>query len=386
MKKLNVEKNDYGYYSLSRILQEKAQYNVIFGERSNGKSFSVEELGLDNYIEKGQQMAIFRRNDVSFEARNSSTTFQHFVNNKKRGNIIKEKTNGQWEDVTWFRGAWYLSKRDDKGKLIRDFNAFCYAFALSTWENYKSTSYPRITTILFDEFLTRGAYLTDEFVLFQNMLSTIIRDRDDVTVFMCGNTVNMFSPYFKEMGLDNIHKMKPGDIQVYKFATMHKDETLTIAVEFADMPSSEGKASDKYFAFGNPRLKMITTGMWELAIYPHLPYRYTSDDILDVFFIKWEQYTLQCEIIEVDTGNNAIPFIYVHEKTTPMKDEDNDLIFSTSYDPRMNWRRKITAPMDDIGRKIKFFFDHDKVYYQDNTVGEIVRNYIQWCKTDRGIQ
>ena len=29
------------FYSLDAILEKKAQYNIIFGERSNGKTFSV---------------------------------------------------------------------------------------------------------------------------------------------------------------------------------------------------------------------------------------------------------------------------------------------------------------------------------------------------------
>ena len=34
------------------------------------------------------------------------------------------------------------------------------------------------------------------------------------------------------------------------------------------------------------------------------------------------------------------------------KDEENELIFSTSYNPRPDWRRKIFRPFDDIGKRI----------------------------------
>ena len=37
-------------------------------------------------------------------------------------------------------------------------------------------------------------------------------------------------------------------------------------------------------------------------------------------------------------------------------------------------------PINDVERKIASFFAADKVFYQDNTVGEIVRNYIMWCQ------
>ena len=84
------------YYALKRILKEHADYNIIFGERSNGKSFAVEEYGIDNYIERGEQMAIIRREDTDLESANSNETFTHFINNPTRGNIIKEKTKGKW--------------------------------------------------------------------------------------------------------------------------------------------------------------------------------------------------------------------------------------------------------------------------------------------------
>ena len=53
-------------------------------------------------------------------------------------------------------------------------------------EHDKSNSYPSINTVIFDEFLTRRFYVPDEFILFMNVLSTIIRLRDNVKIFMLG--------------------------------------------------------------------------------------------------------------------------------------------------------------------------------------------------------
>lgn len=373
--------NELEFYSLTKILKECAQYNIIYGMRSNGKTFAVQELGIKNYLENGKQMAIIRRYDVDLTGKRASDTFSHFVSNEVRGNVIEELSGGKWTDIYYYSSRWYLCKYNENGERIKDATPFCYGFTLAGQEHDKSTSYPNITIILFDEFMTRGVYLPDEFITFTNVLSTIIRQRDDVKIFMCGNTVNKYNPYFKEMGLDNILKMEQGDIQVYRFAVRDKVE-LRVAVEYADNPNKNGKPSDVYFAFNNPRLKMITTGIWELAVYPHLPYKYDKKkDINDIYFIVWEQTVLQCEIITVDD----VTFTYIHNKTTDLRDTDNDIIFTTEYNARYNYRRKITQPTDDAGKMIKWFFDHDKVFYQDNEVGEVVRNYLQWCKTDRGI-
>ena len=41
------------HYSLKNILQQNALYNVIFGERSNGKTFAVLHLALFGYHKDG---------------------------------------------------------------------------------------------------------------------------------------------------------------------------------------------------------------------------------------------------------------------------------------------------------------------------------------------
>lgn len=182
--------------------------------------------------------------------------------------------------------------------------------------------------------------------------------------------MNKYCPYFKEMGLTHIKDMKVGDIDLYRYG----DSELTVAVEYCQ-PNKEGKPSDLYFAFDNPKLSMITGGAWEIDIYPHCPIKYRHCDILFTFFILFDGETLQCEIIMQD--NNY--FCYIHRKTTELKDLDADLIYSPEYDPRPNHRRKITKPSSQVERRIYDLFVHDKVFYQDNEIGEIVRNYLIWC-------
>lgn len=373
------------YYSLGRILENDCQYYIIFGERSDGKTFSVLEYGILKYLFYGEKMAIIRRYDTDFQGKRGRDCFKNFTENAKFGNILETITEGKWTTIYYYSGCWYLAKRTEKGELIREPDPFCYSFAISGQEHDKSSSYPKITTVLFDEFMTRGIYLTDEFVSFTNVLSTIIRDRDNVKIFMCGNTVNKYNPYFVEMGLDNVRKMDIGDIQIYRFAVFNKngentDKELRIAVEFSDGAGVKGKPSDVYFAFDNPKLKMITNGVWELAIYPHLPYKYTKDNICGEYFIIWEEDTLHCEVIQQD----SMYYTYIHKKTTPIQNEKQDIVFTLNFNPMPNFRRKITQPFDEIGRRIYWFYKNDKVFYQDNEVGEVVRNYLQWCKTDRG--
>lgn len=355
------------YYTLKNILAKDARYNIIFGERSNGKTYAVLNYGIEQFIATGKKIAIVRRYEDDFRSKRGASMFEGLVSN----GVITKLTGGEWNDITYYSGRWYFSRYDeDIAKRVTDAEPFAYAFSLSSMEHDKSTSYPDITTILFDEFLTRTRYMTDEFVIFMNVLSTIIRMRNDVKIFMLGNTVNQYCPYFVEMGLKHIKEMKKGDIDVYTYG----DSGLRVAVEYADNPN-KGKPSDVYFAFNNPKLHMITGGAWEFDIYPHKPFDFTPADIKFKYFIKFDGEMLQCEIVKYKKSW----ITYIHRKTGDLKQPDKDLIYTTENDPRPNWRKKITKPTSELEKKIASFYMKDKVFYQDNEVGEIIRNYLLWC-------
>ena len=357
------------YYSLFAIQKLKAIYNLIIGKRSNGKTYACLEEIIRNFASTGKQGAYLRRYREDFRGKRGDQLFAAHVSN----GLIAEVTDGEWNSVKYYAGRWYFSKYDDVlNKDIRDTEPFCFGFSLSEMEHDKSTSYPNITTVVFDEFITRQYYLPDEFVLFMNVLSTIIRGRFDVTIYMLGNTVNKFCPYFKEMGLGHVDEMPLGTIDLYTYG----DSELTVAVERCDDPDSS-KSSNKYFTFDNPSLQMITGGAWEIDIYPHLPIKYVKKDIQLIYFILFNDYILQCEIIVKD----GCIFTYIHRKSTEIQDVEHDIIFTTDHSPRPNISRNLLHPAYDVHRKISALFKAEKVFYQDNEVGELVRNYLMWCKT-----
>ena len=362
------------YWDINNILSKHAKYNVVFGERSNGKTYGVLQYGLEEYFKNESRIGIIRRWEEDFRGKQASTMFDSLIEN----GVIYKLSKGRWNGVLYQSHRWYLCKRDlqNPKNVTVDDTPFAYAFALSSDEHYKSSSYPKIRTILFDEFLTRGVYLPDEFVKFTSILSTIIRLRDDVTIFMCGNTVNQYSPYFAEMGLTNIKKMVRGTIDVYSYG----DSGLTVAVEYSDFPTKE-KKSNMYFAFNNPKLEMIRSGAWEMDIYPHLPIKYKPENIIYKYYIEFDDELLQCEIIHItDDNKNELLFTYIHRKTTEIKEDNYSLVYSNVTSPLPNHRKKITKPVTDIEKQIVSFFIKDKVFYQSNEIGEIVRNYLNWCK------
>lgn len=353
------------FYSLKNILSKQAQYNIIIGERSNGKTYAVEYYAIEKYIKTGEQFALIRRFKEDFRGKRGQHMFDALINN----NVVSKLTNNEFNEISYYNGMWYLSKFDSETQAItKDNKPFCYGFAISDVEHDKSTSYPNITTILFDEFLTRQYYLTDEFILFMNTLSTIIRQRNNVKIFMLGNTVNKYCPYFKEFGLAHIQQMRQGSIDVYTYG----NSELKVAVEYCNTLNKKSKKSDLYFAFDNPKLQMIKSGSWEVDIYPHLPYRYKPENIMFTFFILFHEQILQCEVI----SNNTDIFLYIHSKTTELQYKSTDIVYNLESNASPNIRRTFIKPIDKIDKKILELFMKSKVFYQNNDVGEIVRNFL----------
>lgn len=367
------------YYSLTNIMKENATYNLIIGERSNGKTYSVEDYALKDFCKSGytNQFAIIRRWGDDFKGKRGQQMFDALVTNR----LVEKYTNGEWNSIKYRASQWFLSKYDPVlDKDVTMGKPFAFGFSLNAVEHDKSTSYPNVKNVLFDEFLTRTVYLNDEFILFMNTLSTIIRERDDVKIFMCGNTVNKYSPYFVEMGIKNIDTMAQGEIRVYKYG----ESNLTVAVEYCS-PTKGGKKSNKYFAFDNAKLNMITGGAWEINLYPHLPLKYKNYNIKAIFFISFNNNLLQCEVIRVKNEGLTHTFVYIHRKTTELKLRKKDRVYADEYNSSPLYRRYITHPIDELDRFYLSFFKSDKVFYQDNEVGEIIRNYLNWSLTDKGV-
>lgn len=365
-----MSKKKIKYYDAAHLLKDypDSYYYMIIGERSNGKTYSALNYAIERYFKYGEQFAYIRRFGEDIKKKNLQTLLAAHVENGR----ISELSNGKYSLVNYTGGQFLAFEYvEDGNKTITDLSPMGYAFDLNSMEHHKSTSYPRVTTIIFDEFLSRQGYLANEFVLFMNTLSTIIRDRTNVKIFMLGNTVNKFCPYFSEMGLSHIKEQKPGSVDVYAYG----DSGLSVVVEYCDsMAKHGGKNSDVYFAFDNPQLKMITTGSWEIAIYPHLNRRYKPKDVMYNFFVCFDGSLLHGEIVVTDDEH----FLFIHPKTSEIKDEKEDIVYTDKPDERWNYRVGISNHLDTLSSLITRWIRENRVFYSDNETGEVFRNYIIW--------
>lgn len=371
-----MKKQSKHYYDIRKLIAEypDAHYYVVYGERSNGKTYSSLDMALENNHDTGEEFAYIRRFGEDIRPKNLSNLFNAHIEN----NRIEELWSGKYNMVDYKSTKFYLIKVNEDGKLDPDTEPYCIgrAFDLNSMEHYKSISFPKITTIIFDEFLSRQGYLPNEFMLFQNALSTIIRDRSNVKIIMLGNTVNKYCPYFSEMGLKHITEQKQGSVDVYRYGS----SGLEVVVEWCESTSKHGgKASDLYFAFDNPQLKMITSGTWEIGIYPHIPCDYKPKDVVQEFFIEFEHELLHGLIIAPPDFH---PFVFLHPKTTDIK-QDNDIVYTTKPTASRFRMQGLSRQNDKLSQYIKKCIAEGRVFYATNETGEVFRNFLLWNQNQK---
>ena len=169
------------YYNFDKIRSYNKMYNMIVGARGCGKTYGAKKIAIRNFIKKGEQFAYIRRYKSEIK---EGRKFEQF-----------------FDDIR--------QEFPDHELTIKGTKAYCdgvicgYAIPLSTAASVKSVPYPLVTSIIFDEFIIDGGYnyLSNEAERFLDLCSTIIRDRNNVTIYLLANNVTVANPYYAFWGI-----------------------------------------------------------------------------------------------------------------------------------------------------------------------------------------
>ena len=72
------------FYDIRPILKLGCKYNLIYGERSSGKTHGALEVGAANYLKNGEQMAVIRRYREDFRGPRGPAYFETLVKDGDR--------------------------------------------------------------------------------------------------------------------------------------------------------------------------------------------------------------------------------------------------------------------------------------------------------------
>ncbi len=175
------------YYTFDKVWSFNAVFNFVVGARGLGKTFGAKKFVIKDAIKRGNQFIYLRRYRTELNGRG---TF--FADIEQEFPDYDLRVNGNVAEYA------PIGTRDEKK---RKWTIMGYFVSLSTAQTQKSIAYPKVKTIIYDEFIIeKGAlhYLPDEAIAFNNFFSTVDRWKDKTRVLFLANSVSIMNPYFLE--------------------------------------------------------------------------------------------------------------------------------------------------------------------------------------------
>lgn len=169
------------WYDPDKSLSHNCIINLILGNRGCGKSYGWGKKVINKYKKTGKKFIYLRRYTSELE-KVQETIFKNIV------------LNNEFPDdkIEYKGGCFYINDE-----------VFGFCFSLSTANDWKSSGFPEVWCILYDECLIddRGksnGYLKDEPAKVLDLMETVNRMRPDdetVKMVMLGNTISMINPF-----------------------------------------------------------------------------------------------------------------------------------------------------------------------------------------------
>lgn len=355
-------------YNIDNIEKENADFNLIWGEKGNGKSYQAKHKeAILKYLKFGTRFVYLRRwkEEIS-----TDKVEQYFAD----VDVVK-LTNGKYNCITCYRKQLFFSFYDiEKCKTNRG-EKIGYVMALSTEQNYSGGSYLDVNDIIFEEFMSRDEYIRDESSKLMFLYSTIDRKQRRVKVWLLGNTVSRVCPYIQDWDLHKIiSEQKQGTIVTKLIDTDSVDDNgnkvyAKLAIEYC---LSTGRSS---FVFGKAS-KMINSGDWQTNPQPHLPksYKCYTSTFKIIFLFKAFKFIGEV-LVDKETGDYCW-FIKPYNKTI----DNKTIVISDIIKISRYWIRNIydaRFPSSKINELLQSFTE-DKIFYASDLCGTDFKQVIDF--------
>lgn len=343
------------YYSLENIKKTGAQYKMLLGEKSNGKSYAVKSEVIEDAYKNKRYFVYLRRYREDVKTVDVNAYFADAP--------VKKITGGEYTKVICDKGLIFLANYDEeKNKDIKGPQIGRTVY-LTGYEHFASQAFVDVYNIIFEEFITQRLYIINEPGQLQKMVSTILRDREGCSVYLVGNTINRVCPYFQDWQLTHTVNQKQGTIEIYKFHRTAYDEDenpIDIITEVAvEMCESSGSTSNMFFG---KTAEFIVEGKWETYDKPSFPGR--QDDFEMLYELKLEANGFAF-VMQLYCGDDGGMFVFVypfHNKKKIERVISNK--FSSSPLTTKNLNDKINAE-----RLMRELIYNGKICYSDNLTG-----------------
>ena len=378
------EKRKNEWWNINNILEKNAQWNMVFGKRSNGKSYGVREYVVEDAIKQIDKPEGVEKNRLFYLRRFSDDVtifgvnkyFEDFIKieRNEKMNKIQKLSNNRFNSIKVAKNKIWVINIDDEGEETDRYHIGYYN-SIGNAERIKSHGYSDVKNIVFEEFITSSKpYLAHEPELLENIVSTIARNRE-VKVFMIGNNDSRDCVYFNYFGLDHIRKQKPGTIDVYEKETGEYDEldnplVVRFAVEYC---GNNVKSSGMFF--GKAKQK-IDGGEWSARSHPKLKKeKIEQSEEIYRFVVDYHNFMYLCLLmVDIITGDY---YYYISPKTTKIKP------FTRVICDRPVINQWYSNNFNGINNGEKIAFDilrNGNIFYSDDLTGEEFERALKYFK------
>lgn len=361
-----MSKQDKIHYNIDNIDKENALINIIWGERSNGKSYQVKhKKAIIPFLESMVKDALKRDRFILVRRLREEISTEK-IERYFADVDISSLTNNRYNIITYYRKEIYLGNYSIETGKVKRGEKIGYVVALSTEQHYAGASYLDVKNIIFEEFMSRSVYLANEPDKLINFWNTVDRKRGIVRMWLVGNTISRVCPYLTEWDLQNIvSKQEQGTIitKMLDTGTTLEDGTpikIKLAIEYC---KSSGKSS---FSIGKHK-DMLNKGTWQSDPQPHLPKGKNEYKLIYRIGFMYKEFKFIGELLKDNESKNSVWFIYPYEKDF----KDNLLIFSDVVKLSKRYQRNIydiTINNDRI-KKILSTFREGNIFYSSDLCG-----------------
>lgn len=175
------------YYDVPKLCSYNAEINGVFGSRSIGKTYGLLKQCIQDWLKRGEQFGYVRRYQSELE----------IVRDNILDDVMQEFPDYETKRI---KSTYYIRKRVVDDKKQNKWQVIGHMFAASKHGDYKGTAYPYIRRIIWDEYIREiGAipgYLPNDMQALFSIYTTISRYRENVSMYLLGNTCNLMMPLF----------------------------------------------------------------------------------------------------------------------------------------------------------------------------------------------
>ena len=379
------------HWNIDPIESEGALINIVYGERSGGKSYQtkhkrailkylygIKEDHYSNYndkekiltkcIEEGTRFILIRR----LESEITSEKIEGYFADVD----IAKLTDDKYNTVIYYRKTIYLANYNvSTGKSIKG-DKIGYVIALSVEQNYAGVSYLDVTDVIMEEFMSRKQYLPNEPAKLINFWNTVDRKRGTTRLWLLGNSLSRVCPYINDWELRDIFRsIKQGEIKTKWLDTGGVDEETGKPIEVKVAVEWCRDSGNTSFAIGKHK-DMLNKGSWQTDPQPHLPKSYSEYEVFYRIMFVFQEFKFVGEFLkDNETGANCW-YIYPYNG----KIKEGTLVISDQINISNWWQRNIydVSIKNESLHKLLDTFREQNIFYSSDLCGTDFKQVIDF--------